>query len=333
MKTIAFFNNKGGVGKTSLVYHLSWMFASLGQRVLSADLDPQANLTSMFLDDEALLAIWESESNHSIYDAIVPLIEGTGDIRIPNIQNISARLGLLAGDLSLSRFEDQLSENWPKCLSGDARAFRVISAFYRLLYRGATEINADLVLIDVGPNLGAINRAALISADYVVVPIGADLFSLQGLRNSGPALVFWRKEWKKRMAELPGSLQNEPMPEGKMEPVGYVLLQHGARENRPVKAYDNWAMRIPETYREFVLKNTTPESDHLLVETDPNNLGMLKHYRSLMPMAMAARKPMFYLKPADGAIGAHVEAVKNCFEDFKRLAERILNEIHIEVLA
>jgi len=89
-----------------------------------------------------------------------------------------------------------------------------MSAFYRLLYRGANELNADLVLIDVGPNLGAINRAALISADYVVVPLGADLFSLQGLQNLGPALIYWRKEWSKRLKELPNSLQKEPMPKG-----------------------------------------------------------------------------------------------------------------------
>ena len=50
MKTIAFFNNEGGVGKTSLVYHLAWMYADLGLSVLAADLDPQANLTTMFLD-------------------------------------------------------------------------------------------------------------------------------------------------------------------------------------------------------------------------------------------------------------------------------------------
>jgi len=87
-------------------------------------------------------------------------------------------------------------------------------------------------------------------------------------------------------------------------------------------------MRIPFTYRKFVLNNPALEGARLLIETDPNNLGMLKHYRSLMPMAMAARKPMFYLKPADGAIGAHVEAVRNCYDDFKQLAERILGEIH-----
>ncbi len=57
MKTIAFFNNKGGVGKTSLVYHLAYMFADLGHHVLAADFDPQANLTSMFLDEDSIEAL------------------------------------------------------------------------------------------------------------------------------------------------------------------------------------------------------------------------------------------------------------------------------------
>ena len=46
MTTIAFFNNKGGVGKTSLVYHLALMYAEIGVSVVAADLDPQANLTA-----------------------------------------------------------------------------------------------------------------------------------------------------------------------------------------------------------------------------------------------------------------------------------------------
>lgn len=117
------------------------------------------------------------------------------------------------------------------------------------------------------------------------------------------------------------------MPKGTMKPIGYVLLQHGARENRPVQAYENWAVKIPKTYREYLLKETGLANNPPLGAGDPNNLGMLKHYRSLMPMAMAAHKPMFYLKPADGAIGAHVEAVKNCLEDFKALAHRILKEV------
>ena len=51
---IAFFNNKGGVGKTSLVYHVAHMLANLDFRVVATDLDPQANLSAAFLDDEQL---------------------------------------------------------------------------------------------------------------------------------------------------------------------------------------------------------------------------------------------------------------------------------------
>ena len=50
MKIIAVFNSRDRVGKTSLVYHLAWMYARLDVNVLVADLDPQANLTSMFLN-------------------------------------------------------------------------------------------------------------------------------------------------------------------------------------------------------------------------------------------------------------------------------------------
>ena len=54
MRTIVFFNNKGGVGKTTLVYHLAWMYAELGYSVVAADLNPQANLSAVFLDEHRL---------------------------------------------------------------------------------------------------------------------------------------------------------------------------------------------------------------------------------------------------------------------------------------
>jgi chromosome partitioning protein len=55
-----------------------------------------------------------------------------------------------------------------------------------------------VILIGVGPNLGALSRAALIRAEHVVVPLAPDLFSLQGLRNLGPTLCAWRREWQER---------------------------------------------------------------------------------------------------------------------------------------
>lgn len=320
MKTIAFFNNKGGVGKTSLVYHLAWMYANQGITVLAVDLDPQANLSSMFLDEDRLAELWDNGEQGTIFDSLLPLMNRTGDILSPHIELIHEHVGLIPGNLALSRFEDLLSENWPKCLDGQEAAFRVITAFHRIVLDGATALKADLVLIDVGPNLGAINRSALIVAEHVVIPLAPDLFSLQGLKNLGPTLRDWRKGWKKRLAELSKDA-GLAAPAGEMQPAGYVVMQHGVRESRPVKAYQRWLERIPKVYRKSVLDmeiDNPPAADK-----DPHNLALLKHYRSLMPMAMDARKPMFSLKPADGAIGAHVEAVRACYNDFLALAKRI----------
>jgi cellulose biosynthesis protein BcsQ len=323
MKTIAFFNNKGGVGKTSLVYHLAWMFADHGLRVLAVDLDPQANLSSMFLDEDRLSELWDNGENSTIFDSLQPLMNRTGDILAPGVEKVHSHLGLLPGNLALSRFEDLLSENWSKCLDGQEAAFRVITAFHRIMLLAATQMNAELVLIDVGPNLGAINRSALIAAEHVVLPLAPDLFSLQGLKNLGPTLRDWRKGWKKRLAELPDGADIST-PKGEMRPEGYVVMQHGIRDSRPVKAYQRWLDRIPSIYREFILDESVanPPSP----AEDPHNMALLKHYRSLMPLAMDARKPMFFLKPADGAIGAHVEAVRACYQDFLQLAKRVAAE-------
>lgn len=325
MKTIAFFNNKGGVGKTALVYHLAWMFADRGQRVLAADLDPQANLSTMFLDEDRLEAFWpEGESNHTVLGPIRPLLEGEGGIGEPFVEQ-QDNLGLLVGDLALSGFEDELSQQWPRCLDADKRAFRVVGAFAEVTRRAAEVHEADLVLVDVGPNLGAINRAALIAADHVVVPLGPDLFSLKGLQNLGPTLRRWRREWQERLLKQPENLDT---PQGHMWPMGYVVMQHAVRLDRPVRAFGKWMARIPRTYHQAVLGQTAPEG--LDATTDTECLATLKDYRSLMPMAQEARKPMFHLKPADGAIGAHVQAVQNCYRDFRALADEIAQRASLE---
>lgn len=328
MKTIAFFNNKGGVGKTSLCYHLAWAYSEAGMPVVALDLDPQANLTSMFLEDARLEDIWpEQGQSPTVMESVGPILKGTGDIKRPPIEKIVERLGLVAGDLALSRFEDKLSQSWPECHDGNEAAFRAVSAFYRIARLAAEKAGSDVVLMDMGPNLGAINRAALIASDYIVVPLAPDLYSLQGLRNLGPTLNDWRRAWKERSPKNP-----EPelvLPEGKMEPVGYVIMQHTIRKDRPVRAYDKWISRIPSHYRRYV--TTQEEEEFEDIVDDPCCLALLKHYRSLMPMAMEARKPMFHLKPADGAIGSHAQAVVACGKDFDLLAKRIARKSGISI--
>jgi cellulose biosynthesis protein BcsQ len=294
------------------------MFSDLGLEVVTADLDPQANLTTMFLTEERLEEFWrDSESDKTVLGPILPLLEGEGGVGEPHVEWVE-RIGLLLGDLGLSSFEDELSQQWPRCLSRERRAFRVIGAFSEVLRKAATKVDADLLLIDVGPNLGAINRAALIAADHVCIPVAPDLFSLKGLQNLGPRLRRWRTEWQDRLQRSPAGME---LPQGRMEPIGYVVMQHAVRLDRPVKAYAKWMARIPGLYRETVLDERAAKT--IQAEDDPHCLSMLKHYRSLMPMAQEARKPMFFLKPADGAIGAHVAAVQDCYRDFRGLAQRI----------
>lgn len=328
MKTIAFFNNKGGVGKTTLVYHMAWMLADLGISVVAADLDPQANLTSMFLPEERLEEIWpDGDHPLSIVGALKPLIEGTGDIKPPHVESITGRIGLVVGDLGLARVEDELSDQWPKCLDRKSRAFRVSSAFYRIVEQAAEQQGADVILLDVGPNLGAINRAAVIAADYIAVPLAPDLYSLQGLRNLGPSLQSWREEWGERLHKAPDDVGS--LPSGSTIPIGYIAMQHALRRDRPVIAYESWMNRIPTEYRRSVLSESSELQ--IKVSEDINCLAQLKHYRSLMPMSMEANKPMFYLKPADGAIGSHVQAVRSCYQDFQELAFKIAQRCDIEL--
>ena len=175
-----------------------------------------------------------------------------------------------------------------------------MTAFHRLVQRGV-ESGAELALIDVGPNLGAINRSALIASDQVCLPLAPDLFSLQGLKNLGPTLREWRTVWADLLTKAPVDLA---MPKGTMQPIGYIVMQHGILDSRPVKAYKRWMDRIPCVYREAVLSEAIQSVP--AVAEDPYCLSLLKHYRSLMPMAMEARKPIFFLKSADGAIGAHI---------------------------
>lgn len=322
-KTVAFFNNKGGVGKTSLVYHLAWKFSELGYGVVAADLDPQANLTSAFLPEDNLESLWETESPKTFAKWVEPLKKGIGDVSDPSPTRITDGLALMAGDLALSAFEDDLSQNWSKCLDRDERAFRVTSAFWRLMEQAARKEGASLVLIDLGPNLGALNRSALIAADYVVFPLAPDLFSLLGLKNLGPTLERWRTDWAERLLKNPDPTIS--LPSGTMQPAGYVLLQHSIRYDRPTRAYEKWMNRIPSTYREAVLG--LDEDGKMAIEKDPNALALLKHYRTLMPLAQDAHKPIFHLTAADGASGAHYSAARNAGSDFALLAKKLSAKI------
>jgi len=321
MRIITFFNNKGGVGKTTTVYHVAWMLSELGIKTIAIDLDPQSNLTSIFLTDERLESVYDKNLPYTILDAITPIVNGDQAIPV-HIEEINDNLGLILGNLALSTFEDTLSDAWLKCLNEEIYSFRITSIFKTIIDEAVQRYNAEIVLIDVGPNLGAINRSVTISSDYIIMPVASDLFSLQGIKNLGTTLSLWKKQWQ-QLKELKPQKFATRIPINEAKPAGYIVMQYTAKESRPVKSYLKWANRIPNIFDEFVLGKAHTEINS--VDIDTNCIALLKHYRSLAPMSMEVHKPIFLLKPGDGAIGAHVYAVQNSYEEFKKLTKKILD--------
>ena len=324
---LAFFNNKGGVGKTMLAYHVAWMLNELGRAVVVLDLDPQANLTASFLDDGRVEQLWAGARRRTVYGALAPLFEGEGGVGDPHVEEVAPYLNLVPGDLLLSGAEQELSLAWPNSGDRQSRAFRVMASFATVAQRAAEQAYAEIVLVDVGPNLGAINRAAMVACDHVVIPLRPDLYSLQGLRNLGPTLDEWRRGWSDRYHRAPHA--DLGLPIGEMQPRGYVVLQHGTRVDRVVGAYDRWLRRIPAEYRRSVLGVSGDQAPKAI--DDDYCLGLIKHYYSLAPLGQEARKPVFLLRSADGAIGAHQQAVREAYGHFRELTLHLLEVAGVPV--
>ncbi|MGA3017797.1 MAG: ParA family protein, partial [Bryobacteraceae bacterium] len=279
---IAFFSSKGGVGTTSLVYHLAWMFSDLEVKVLAVDLDPQASLTTALIGGTQA-----SLHDITVNECIGRMLGADGRSSIGHA--VGANLVLLPSDLTLWEREEELAVEWQRALSGGGQAFRVLSAPSQVMRMLAHNHGAQLILVDLGPNLGSINRAGLLAADHVVLPLPPDQFSVLGLETLGSTLRKWRGDWQKRLAcRPPVDLE---LPAGKMAPLGYVIQQPGVA----IRTDENWINWIPEYYRKFVLD--APPTSGVSILDDPEKLSVLRPYRTLLAMAQEARKPMFHLKP------------------------------------
>jgi chromosome partitioning protein len=299
--TIAFFNAQAGVGTTSLVYHLAWMYQGLGLRVLAIDLDPQATLTTMLLEDERLLDIWETSDSledsqaerlDTVARCLKSLVTEKAKLVDPLLKNIAEGFELLSGDLSLAAFEYDVSLT---LRDADSGGFAV--ALKSLVARATENSRADVVLLDLGANCGAINRSAFMVADYYITPLNLDLASLQGVKCVKLAVADWQQQWQRITAPFSSDIKS----------LGYVVQQDTTE--RSVSDYSHWQVQVTQINRDSMLSNPW--------------LAILKDHRSLMPMAIAAKKPIFQLKPADGTIGAYSQAVRKALEDFRQLAQKI----------
>lgn len=314
-KIVSLFNNKGGVGKTTFLFHIAHRLADAQRRVLMVDCDSQCNLTAYTLDDRAITQSW-ADAGNSIYRAIEPVDRTIGDVRNRAPTRVSDYLHLLPGDLLLSNFEDRLGDTWNAAKGGNEAALRAQSAIFRVIVNSAEKAEADIVLIDLGPNLGALNRAALGGSDYVIVPIAPDLFSIRGTENLGSKLVTWRNEWDQCNGAWSGG--GLAIPKGRPKFLGYVVQNHNIRNNAAgmTRGWQIFGSQVESAVQENIVERLSP-LDQVVTHEDGNyNLGQIPNLHSLIPYSLKARKPVFKCNSGDGLRGAHIASARDSGELF-----------------
>jgi cellulose biosynthesis protein BcsQ len=321
MPIISLFNNKGGVGKTTFLYHVAHVLADNGTRVLMVDCDSQCNLTAYTLTDKAIEKAWEDNGN-SIYRSIEPVARGIGDIRNRAPSQINANLFLFPGDLLLSDFEDLLGDTWNSAKGGSEPALRTQSAIYRAILQAGEKAAADVILVDLGPNLGSLNRAVLGGSDYVIVPVAPDLFSIRGTENLGSKLAKWRKEWDQCNASWSGDFL---IPKGSPSFLGYVMQQHNIRDNASgmTKGWQIFGNRLESAIQKQIVDRLRPLGQAPAGKPAKFNLGSIPNLHSLIPYSLEARKPVFQCNSADGLRGAHIERARESRALFEPIAAAI----------
>lgn len=198
-KRIAVFNHKGGVGKTTLTANIASEMADLGKRVLLVDADPQCNLTSLLVDPtvvDDLLDHSDGREGATIWSAVKPVVEGTGEIRDVTPIELPSGCFLLPGDIRLSDFEAELNDFWSQSIQRKMRGYIGTSAISMLVNRICASYEIDYVFYDCGPNIGHLNRIIILDCDYFVVAAATDQFSVRAFKTLGRTLSAWVEQWK-----------------------------------------------------------------------------------------------------------------------------------------
>lgn len=340
MKVVCLFNNKGGVGKTTLTGNIGAYFSlRMSKRVLLIDCDPQCNITQYVLGDDKTIDLYWPDSLEkderkikTIMDIIDPIIDGDAGVntRVRPLPNKSNRFGvdLLPGDPRLSIFEDQLARAWSDIPAGKAGGFRI--THWLRSYISALDGKYDIILVDVSPSLGALNRSVLLSCDNFITPLGADAFSLLGVRNISRWIDGWVNYYQVGLEQSeklnPGGLTKYKIPTDipiSNGYVGYTLQQYIAKSKRgvrrPTKAYERILNDVPGEIKSFL-------SDFSISEL-PLHLGDVPNLYSLIPLAQSVNAPIVELTSKDGLVGSQFSQAATYREIIGNLAEAIAERV------
>jgi chromosome partitioning protein len=163
MKTVAFVNKKGGVGKSSCVMHLGGALAKRGIRTLVADVDPQASLSQGLLGPVVAMDLPPGRTIAALYE------EGSMATLGELVIDTGRRdLGLVAGHDRMTDF------NVPRPWTTGLDQFLLRDAL------AGVSGEFDVALLDCPPHIQACAWSALVAADAVVVPAQVEDFGVEG---------------------------------------------------------------------------------------------------------------------------------------------------------
>ncbi|WNZ23325.1 AAA family ATPase [Leptolyngbya sp. NK1-12] len=252
VQKIALFNHKGGVSKTTTTFNLGWMLASKGKRVILVDTDPQCNLTGMALGEETendearIAAIYNTHSN--IKSGLAPAFESQPRA-IEAVDCIPLegqdRLFLLPGHVGFAEYEVTLGI--AQELSGSIQALKNLpGSITDLLNKTAKKFDADYILIDMSPSLGAINQNILMTSDFFIVPTTADFFSVMAIDSLAKVLPKWHA-WAKTASSLQ-ILKDAayPFPDITVRFLGIIVQNYRIIRGKETAAFENWIQKIQE---------------------------------------------------------------------------------------
>jgi len=186
MKTVAFLNQKGGIGKTSITMGIGEALAGLGHRVLLLDCDSQSNLAAHLGEYELQEGIEETLDGSR---SLAELIFETG------VEN-----------LYLAPATRRLKEMELRLISMPNRDARLAMALKRARKKGG--FSFDFVLLDCPPNTGMITTNALYCARYVVIPTELSTLSVNGINDQFGAVHELQSAYEDLECDILGILIN-----------------------------------------------------------------------------------------------------------------------------
>jgi cellulose biosynthesis protein BcsQ len=335
--SICFFNNKGGVGKSTLACNIGAFLAQHHNlKVLLVDADPQCNATQLVLPEALTVDIYSGGRSNidTLRDVLSPLSAGEATLKqdIQPAHSTSNRFGLsvLPGHPQVALLEDTLSQNWTNFVGGGLGGARVSNWNTQLL--ALLEPKYDLIIFDVGPSLGALNRSVLIGVDYFVSPMGCDIFSLIGIDNIADWLKRWHRQYDQALQLCrPDFATDLPKYEIKLATsnmsrfLGYTVQQYITKtirnEKRATAAYEAILAKIPEKVATSLGSLVAPNVDSL-------RLGDVPHMFSLVPLAQSAHTPIHGLTSKDGLSGGQYNQQVEYNRFISALAASLLANLH-----